>query len=126
MPEKSNGKFLRCLLVFFSLFIAKHGPDMLLNQLESVQAGLLEQFLTHVWAPKLALVVTDATDKKICQVSVRTAKKKKSANPQSLLRCAHKAQSAHPEAGREWRRRGGGGLPRACAACGAFGYGSLD
>ena len=77
MPEKSNGKFLRCLLVFFSLFIAKHGPDMLLNQLESVQAGLLEQFLTHVWAPKLALVVTDATDKKICQVSVRTAKKKK-------------------------------------------------
>ena len=41
---------------------------MLLNQLEGVQAGLLEQFLTHVWAPKLALVVTDATDKKICQV----------------------------------------------------------
>jgi hypothetical protein len=77
LPEKSNGKFLRCLLVFFSLFIAKHGPDMLLNQLESVQAGLLEQFLTHVWAPKLALVVTDATDKKICQVSVRTAQKKK-------------------------------------------------
>ena len=66
--------------MFFSLFIAKHGPDMLLNQLESVQAGLLEQFLTHVWAPKLALVVTDATDKKICQVSVKKRKKKKARN----------------------------------------------
>jgi hypothetical protein len=125
LPEKSNGKFLRCLLVFFSLFIAKHGPDMLLNQLESVQAGLLEQFLTHVWAPKLALVVTDATDKKICQVSVKKRKKKKSAKPQSLVRCAHNAHS---------QKRGGGGggeevggLPRACgAACGAFAYCSLD
>lgn len=86
--------------MFFSLFIAKHGPDMLLNQLESVQAGLLEQFLTHVWAPKLAVVVTEATDKKICQVSVRTAKKKK-AKPQSLVRCAHNAQSQ--------KRAGGGG-----------------
>ena len=37
-------------------------------QLEGVQAGLLEQFLTHVWAPKLALVVQDPVDKKICQV----------------------------------------------------------
>ena len=46
---------------------------MLLNQLEGVQAGLLEQFLTHVWAPKLPLVVTDPTDKKICQVSWRVA-----------------------------------------------------
>ena len=93
MPEKSNGKFLRCLLVFFSLFIAKHGPDMLLNQLESVQAGLLEQFLTHVWAPKLALVVTDATDKKICQVSVRTAKKKKARTHRAscAARTKHKA-----------------------------------
>jgi len=70
LPEKSNGKFLRCLLVFFSLYIAKHGPDMLLNQLEGVQAGLLEQFLTHVWAPKLALVVQDPVDKKICQVGM--------------------------------------------------------
>jgi hypothetical protein len=32
LPEKSNGKFLRCLLVFFSLYIAKHGPEMLLAQ----------------------------------------------------------------------------------------------
>lgn len=70
LPERSNGKFLRCLLVFFSLYIAKHGPDMLLNQLEGVQPGLLEQFLTHVWAPKVALVVTDPNEKKICQVGM--------------------------------------------------------
>lgn len=43
---------------------------MLLNQLEAAQAGLLEQFLQHVWAPKLPLVVTDPTDKKICQVGM--------------------------------------------------------
>ena len=43
LPDKSNGKFLRCLLVFFSLYVAKHGPELLLNQLEGVQAGLLEQ-----------------------------------------------------------------------------------
>eukprot|EP00282_Hemiselmis_andersenii_P000320 CAMPEP_0114129338 /NCGR_PEP_ID=MMETSP0043_2-20121206/11423_1 /TAXON_ID=464988 /ORGANISM="Hemiselmis andersenii, Strain CCMP644" /LENGTH=980 /DNA_ID=CAMNT_0001222609 /DNA_START=126 /DNA_END=3068 /DNA_ORIENTATION=- len=70
LPANSNGKFLRSLLVFFSLHMAKHGPDMLLDQLEAVQPGLMEQFLTHVWAPKLPLVVTDATDKKICQVGM--------------------------------------------------------
>lgn len=36
--------------------------------MERVQAGLLEQFLTHVWAPKMVQVVTDSTDRKICQV----------------------------------------------------------
>ncbi len=46
LPDKSNGKFLRCLLVFFSLYVAKHGPELLLNQLEGVQTGLLEQ-VTH-------------------------------------------------------------------------------
>ncbi len=38
LPAASNGKFLRCLVVFFSLHMAKHGPDMLLDQLERVQA----------------------------------------------------------------------------------------
>jgi hypothetical protein len=28
------------------------------------------QFLTHVWAPKLAIVVQDPLDKKICQVCI--------------------------------------------------------
>ena len=28
------------------------------------------QFLTHVWAPKLAIVVQDPLDKKICQVYI--------------------------------------------------------
>lgn len=46
LPPASNGKFLRCLIVFFSLYMAKHGPDMLLDQMEAVQAGLLEQFMT--------------------------------------------------------------------------------
>lgn len=36
--------------------------------MERVQAGLLEQFLTHVWAPRMVQVVTDSTDRKICQV----------------------------------------------------------
>mmetsp|Transcript_53150 Transcript_53150/g.108402 ORF Transcript_53150/g.108402 Transcript_53150/m.108402 type:complete len:986 (-) Transcript_53150:196-3153(-) len=70
LPPASNGKFLRCMIVFFSLYMAKHGPDMLLDQMEGVQAGLLEQFLTHVWAPKLVDVVHDSTDKKICQVGM--------------------------------------------------------
>ncbi len=39
LPPASNGKFLRCLIVFFSLHMAKHGPDMLLDQLERVQAS---------------------------------------------------------------------------------------
>mmetsp|Transcript_1960 Transcript_1960/g.4575 ORF Transcript_1960/g.4575 Transcript_1960/m.4575 type:complete len:987 (-) Transcript_1960:193-3153(-) len=70
LPPASNGKFLRCLIVFFSLYMAKHGPDMLLDQMEAVQAGLLEQFMTHVWAPKMLDVVHDGTDKKICQVGM--------------------------------------------------------
>jgi len=70
LPQASNGKFLRGLIVFFSLYIAKHGPDMLLNQLESTQAGLMEQFLAHVWVPKLNQVVNDSIDKKICQVGM--------------------------------------------------------
>jgi len=70
LPGASNGKFLRSLVVFFSLYMAKHGPDMLLDQMEGVQAGLLEQFLTHVWAPKLVQVVTDSTDRKICQIGM--------------------------------------------------------
>mmetsp|Transcript_33282 Transcript_33282/g.84031 ORF Transcript_33282/g.84031 Transcript_33282/m.84031 type:complete len:988 (+) Transcript_33282:209-3172(+) len=70
LPGNSNGKFLRSLLVFFSLYMAKHGPELLFDQLEAVQPGLLEQFLTHVWAPKVPLVVTDATDKRICQVGM--------------------------------------------------------
>lgn len=32
LPPASNGKFLRCLIVFFSLYMAKHGPEMLLDQ----------------------------------------------------------------------------------------------
>jgi hypothetical protein len=32
------------------------------------QSGLLEQFLTHVWAPKLTTVITDSLDRKIAQV----------------------------------------------------------
>ena len=37
LPAASNGKFLRCLVVFFSLHMAKHGPDLLFDQLERVQ-----------------------------------------------------------------------------------------
>ena len=37
LPPASNGKFLRCLVVFFSLHMAKHGPELLLDQLERVQ-----------------------------------------------------------------------------------------
>ena len=43
LPPASNGKFLRCLVVFFSLHMAKHGPDMLLDQLERVQARPLRR-----------------------------------------------------------------------------------
>ena len=70
LPAASNGKFLRGLLTFLCLYMAKHGPDMLVDQLEGTQAGLTEQFVTHVMVPKLTVVVADSTDKKICQVGM--------------------------------------------------------
>ena len=40
------------------------------------QAGLLEQFLTHVWAPKLNAVITDSLDRKISQAIRRFGPKR--------------------------------------------------
>mmetsp|Transcript_82019 Transcript_82019/g.220246 ORF Transcript_82019/g.220246 Transcript_82019/m.220246 type:complete len:988 (-) Transcript_82019:468-3431(-) len=70
LPQSSNSKFLRCLIVFFSLYIAKHGPEVFLTLMEGVQAGMMEQFLTFVWVPKLNVVVSDSTDRKIAQVGL--------------------------------------------------------
>jgi hypothetical protein len=52
LPPASNGKFLRCLVVFFSLHMAKHGPDMLLDQLERVQARAALT-IAHTPAPSI-------------------------------------------------------------------------
>ena len=94
LPAASNGKFLRGLLTFLCLYMAKHGPDMLVDQLEGTQAGLTEQFVTHVMVPKLTVVVADSTDKKICQVGMTRL----------LCECARATQVLAAGA-RAWRRR---------------------
>lgn len=39
LQKKQTGKFVRCLILFFSLFAYKHGGQALLESIEALQPG---------------------------------------------------------------------------------------
>ena len=59
---------MRGLLVFLSLFAAKHGVAALASSVDSVQPGLFLQLLASTWGPHLPSV-TGAVEAKLCAVA---------------------------------------------------------
>lgn len=68
LKDKKTVKFIRCLIIFFSLFIIKHGAASFLQVIEGVQKGLFVQIL-QVWLTNLHKV-TGKMERKTCSVAL--------------------------------------------------------
>lgn len=70
LHQKKTPKFVKCLVIFFSLFIIKFGADALLQSMEQIQKGLFVM-LAPIWIDYLPKV-SGVYPRKLC--SIATAK----------------------------------------------------
>ncbi|KAL2904063.1 Exportin-2 [Bienertia sinuspersici] len=61
-------KFVRCFLIFMSLFIVKHGWNSLVSTVDSIQPGIFFTILEKFWIPDLKHI-TGATETKLTAVA---------------------------------------------------------
>jgi exportin-2 (importin alpha re-exporter) len=69
LQKNRTGKFLRCLVVFFSLFVVKNGGTVLIQTIEGITPGLFSQIVTAFWAQGMHKVV-GRIERKITAVAV--------------------------------------------------------
>lgn len=69
LQKNKTGKFLRCLVIFFSLFVVKNGGALLVQTIESIQAGLSNQVLPQFYAVNIHKIV-GRVERKIAAVAV--------------------------------------------------------
>lgn len=68
LMNNATPKFVRCLIIFMSLFIVKHGWSNLVGTIEKLQPGLFLTVLEKFWIPNLKQI-TGATETKLTAVS---------------------------------------------------------
>jgi exportin-2 (importin alpha re-exporter) len=71
MLERLTGsrtqKYVRCFLIFCSLFMAKHNPEYLVTKLDSINAGLFGKVIENFWLPTV-LQVVGKIERKMCAI----------------------------------------------------------
>ncbi|KMT06992.1 hypothetical protein BVRB_6g153240 [Beta vulgaris subsp. vulgaris] len=68
LQSNQTPKFVRCLLIFISLFIVKHGWNNLVSTMDKIQPGLFLTILEKFWIPNLKQI-TGATETKLTAVA---------------------------------------------------------
>ncbi|WOK97250.1 exportin-2 [Canna indica] len=61
-------KFVKSLVIFMSLILVKHGPNVLVDSIDALQQGLFMQILQPFWIPNLKLI-SGATEIKLALVA---------------------------------------------------------
>ncbi|XP_061996202.1 exportin-2 [Rosa rugosa] len=56
LQSRQTGKFIKCLLIFMSLFLVKHGSTNLVDSVNGIQANLFLMILGQFWIPNLTLI----------------------------------------------------------------------
>jgi exportin-2 (importin alpha re-exporter) len=62
-------KFIRSFLVFLSLFIAKHGANVVLDQIDAIQPKLFYMVLDSIWIPNVQKV-SGMIERKLCCIAM--------------------------------------------------------
>ncbi|CAO2822764.1 unnamed protein product [Amaranthus hypochondriacus] len=68
LQSNPSPKFVRCLIIFMSLFIVKHGWNNLVSTIDTIQSGLFLTILEMFWVPNLKQI-TGATETKLTAVA---------------------------------------------------------
>ncbi|KAK9742855.1 hypothetical protein RND81_03G200800 [Saponaria officinalis] len=68
LQSSPTPKFVRCLIIFMSLFIVKHGWNNLVDTFERIQPGMLLTILEKFWMPNLKQI-TGPTETKLTAVA---------------------------------------------------------
>lgn len=68
LQTNQTPKFVRCLVIFMSLFIVKHGWNNLVSTLDKMQPGLFLTILEKFWMPNLKQI-SGATETKLTAVA---------------------------------------------------------
>ncbi|XP_022090609.1 exportin-2-like [Acanthaster planci] len=69
LSHSKTTKFVKSLLVFFSLFAVKHGADSLIHVVEEIQAKMFERVLEKLYIPEVQKV-SGVMERKICAVGI--------------------------------------------------------
>eukprot|EP01080_Neovahlkampfia_damariscottae_P008130 gene8130-12590_t len=68
LSNKKTGKYVKCMVLFFSLFVVKFGGDALIQSLEGVQSGLFNMFC-GLWIEHLPKI-SGTTPRKLSGLAV--------------------------------------------------------
>ncbi|XP_038057672.1 exportin-2-like [Patiria miniata] len=69
LTHSKTTKFVKSLLVFFSLFAVKHGADSLVRMIEEIQAKMFGMVLEKLYIPEVQKV-SGHLERKICAVGI--------------------------------------------------------
>lgn len=68
LQNSKTARLVRCLIIFMSLFLVKHGIQTLVDSINSVQANLFHAILGQFWIPNLK-TITGNTEVKLAAVA---------------------------------------------------------
>ncbi|KAL8208094.1 hypothetical protein R6Q57_007506 [Mikania cordata] len=68
LQNSKTPRFVRCLIIFLSLFLVKHGIQTLVDSINSIQSNLFQQLLALVWISNLK-TITGYTEVKLSAVA---------------------------------------------------------
>ena len=68
LSNKKTGKYVKCMVLFFSLFVVKFGGDALIQSLDGVQNGLFNMFC-GLWIEHLQKI-TGTIPRKLCGLAI--------------------------------------------------------
>jgi exportin-2 (importin alpha re-exporter) len=69
LQKEKTLKFVRSFLVFLSIFIAKHGPDFVIQQIDSVGENLFARVLESLWIPTVQKI-SGKVERKLAAVAM--------------------------------------------------------
>nr|XP_043618630.1 exportin-2 [Erigeron canadensis] len=68
LQNSKTPRLVRCLIIFMSLFLVKHGIQTLVDSINSVQANLFQAIVGQFWIPNLS-TITGTIEVKLCAVA---------------------------------------------------------
>jgi exportin-2 (importin alpha re-exporter) len=69
LQTAKTAKYVRCLILFFSVLTVHHGAESVVNRINSIQQGLFYMFLRNVWLANMQKV-KGVVERKTCIVAL--------------------------------------------------------
>lgn len=71
LQNSSTTKYIKCFIGLCSLFVIRHGPLLLSDNLNKVQPGLFDMIVQQVWGPNIAKIAGEKEIKLCCLASTK-------------------------------------------------------